>query len=238
MQRLDLTLDSAAANVALDEALVEEAEGAGEPRELLRLWEPEHPMVVIGRSSRAEEVQLDFCRERRIPVLRRTSGGAAIVSGPGCLMYAVMLSYELRPELRGVDATHRFVLETVAGALAKCVPGVRRQGTSDLVVGNRKFSGNSVRCKRQHVLYHGTLLYDFPLDLIGDCLGVAPRQPVYRAGREHRAFVANLPLSADELRTVLAEAWRAQAVTTEWPAERVERLLSEKYTQPEWNLCM
>ncbi len=37
--------------------------------------------------------------ELGIPVLRRASGGAAIVIGPGCLMYALVLSYELRPSL-------------------------------------------------------------------------------------------------------------------------------------------
>ena len=47
-------------------------------------------MVVVGRSSRLdEEVHLDACRAAGVPVLRRPSGGAAIVSGPGCLMYAL-----------------------------------------------------------------------------------------------------------------------------------------------------
>jgi N-acetylneuraminate synthase len=61
-------------------------------------------LVVIGRSSKAEEeVRLDYCRAHEIPVQRRASGGAAIVSGPGCLMYAVVLSYQLRPALRSLD---------------------------------------------------------------------------------------------------------------------------------------
>ena len=76
-------------------------------------------MVVVGRSSRvAAEVRLDACRELGIPVLRRPSGGAAVVAGPGCLMYALVLSYRLRPELRVVAAAHRWVLGTLAAALA------------------------------------------------------------------------------------------------------------------------
>src|SRR5688500_8952672 len=115
MQFLDLTLDSPQANLALDEALLEHAERAGRPSEVLRVWESPAPIVVIGRSSRIEdEVHLDHCRTAGIPVLRRVSGGAAIVAGPGCLMYAVMLSYQVRPELRPIDAAHRFVLETIA----------------------------------------------------------------------------------------------------------------------------
>ena len=89
MQRLDLTLPTPAENLALDEALLDWAEEDTSDREFLRIWESPQPMVVVGRSSRiAQEVNTAECRERHIPIVRRSSGGAAIVAGPGCLMYA------------------------------------------------------------------------------------------------------------------------------------------------------
>ena len=54
MLLLDLTLPTAAENVVLDEALLEEAEARPGASELLRLWEPATPTVVLGRSSRPE----------------------------------------------------------------------------------------------------------------------------------------------------------------------------------------
>ena len=65
-------------------------------------------------------------------MIRRTSGGATIVTGPGCLMYALVLSYDLRPELRSIDAAHRFVFTRLATALQSLVPTVQRCGTSNL----------------------------------------------------------------------------------------------------------
>ena len=47
MQFLNLTLYSAADNLALDEALLLEAE-AGQSDELLRVWEWPNPAVVLG----------------------------------------------------------------------------------------------------------------------------------------------------------------------------------------------
>ena len=47
-----------------------------------------------------------------------------------------------------------------------------------------------------HLLYHGTVLYDFNLELIDECLTMPPRVPDYRASRDHRDFVTNLPLVA------------------------------------------
>jgi len=236
MRLLDLTLPTEAENLALDEALVEEADARQAPLEVLRLWEPPTPMVVVGRSSRlADEVHLDACRARGVPVFRRISGGAAIVTGPGCLMYALVLSYQWHPALRAVDHAHRFVLGVMAAALGRLVPGVCCRGTSDLAVGELKFSGNGVRCKRNHLLYHGTLLYDFPLDLIDRCLAMPGRQPDYRNGRAHRLFVTNLPVAAAAIRAAVAGAWNAVEAYHDWPQAETARLAAEKYSRPEWN---
>ena len=182
----------------------------------------------------AAEVRGDVCRELNVPVLRRISGGAAVVVGPGCLMYAVVLSLRLRPQLRSIDQAHAQVLGTIAAALRPSVPGLTFRGICDLAIGEKKVSGNSVRCKREHLLYHGTLLYDFPLEMIGRCLAMPPRQPDYRQARPHDAFVANLPLDAATLRSALQTAWAASEPCSAWPQAATRRLVAEKYP-PEWN---
>jgi lipoate-protein ligase A len=236
MHYLDLTLTDAAENLALDEALLDEAESADRPVETLRLWEPAQAMVVVGRSSRVrDEVQVDVCRRQGVPVLRRSSGGAAIVTGPGCLMYALVLSYQARPALRAVDRAHQYVLDTIAAALRPLAADVACRGISDLAVGNLKFSGNSVRCKQNCLLYHGTLLYDFPLELVERYLAMPARQPDYRGGRPHPAFVANLRLPVQSLRAALVAAWQATEPYGPCPRERMLQLVSERYGQREWN---
>lgn len=231
MQHLDLTLPTPAENLALDEALLDEAERNNGPVETLRLWESRRTIVVVGRSSRIEdEVHQRFCREQGIPVLRRASGGAAIVAGPGCLMYGLVLSCRLNPALRAVDYAHRFVLGRLARALGAVVPGVVCRGISDLAVGDRKFSGNSIRVKRDHLLYHGTLLYDFRLERIEQCLAMPPRHPDYRDGRGHAAFVTNLPASAGAIREALLAEWEARRPRTDWPSEATALLARTKYS--------
>ncbi len=240
MQFLDLTLPTPAENLALDEALLEEAEASGRPTETLRLWEPTGLVVVVGRSSRIDgEVRREACRGAGVPVLRRSSGGAAVVTGPGCLMYALVLSLALRPQLRAVRIAHRHVLGTLADALRPLVPGVCCRGTSDLAIGDggaapeRKCSGNSLRLKRDHLLYHGTLLYDFPLEWAERLLAMPPREPDYRRGRNHGAFLGNLPVGAAAIRGALRAAWDAAEPRAEWPRELVARLAAERYAGAE-----
>jgi len=245
MYRLPLTLATPAENLALDEALIDAADAEGPTAEYLRIWESPEPMVVLGRSSRvAEEVDAVECARREIPILRRASGGAAIVAGPGCLMYAVVLSYDQRPEARGIHASHGYVLDRLVAALRPQAPQVARAGTSDLVLLNndthsapRKFSGNSLRVKRTHFLYHGTVLYDFDLSLIAACLRTAPRQPEYRHRREHGDFVANLPLARKMVNESVSTAWPTEGESADWPRARVAELVRERYRLDEWNLA-
>jgi lipoate-protein ligase A len=236
MKLLELTLPTPEENIALDEALLEEAETGVDGDETLRLWEPDRLTVVVGRSSRVPvEVRTDECRRRGIAVLRRISGGAAVVTGRGCLMYAVVLSMKRRPELRMIETAHRFVLETIAGALRPLAPSLTRRGISDLALGPRKCSGNSLRVKRHWLLYHGTLLYDFPLEEIDRLLAMPPRQPDYRQGRLHGRFVGNLPLDRQTLARCLISACAAGAPRSDWPQPLTAALVATRYGLPEWN---
>ena len=195
MRFLELTLDDPPSNLALDEALLLETESTA-AESVLRIWEPTREFVVVGRGSRvAEEVRSDICAAEGVPVLRRCSGGAAIVTGPGCLMYTLVLPTAGHAALATVDGIHEFVLQGMARALSTPQEPVVQMGISDLalVPTRKKFSGNSLRLRRRGgpqsaALYHGTILYDFPLTRIEALLGTPPRSPEYRQGPQARGF--------------------------------------------------
>ena len=237
MYRLNRTLDSPAENLALDEALLEVAELGEISGGVLRLWESPQTFVVLGRSSPAEvEVNLNACQEMHVPVLRRCSGGGTVVAGPGCLMYAVVLDYQTYPQLQAIDLCHQFVLGKVADGLSKLVPNIHLEGTSDLARCEennssilRKFSGNAMRAKRDHVLYHGTLLYDFDLGLLTELLATPTRTPDYRDARDHRQFVTNLPVSRVSLEDALTDAWMADCELSNWPTAKTADVVRSKY---------
>lgn len=240
MQLVNKTLQSTAGNLAIDEWMLELCDNSSEPAELFRIWENSIPAVILGRSSKySSEVNVGRCLQSGIEILRRCSGGASVVIGPGCLMYTVVLDYRLRPELRMLDEAHGFVMKHIQSAVARTGVDVQYQGTCDLTTGDRKFSGNSMRCKRNCLLYHGTLLYDFPLNLISDCLATPPRQPEYRAGRSHEKFVCNLPVSKAVLEKQLLGAWgfdgnESQALLTVPDPVEVQNLVDGKYATSEW----
>jgi lipoate-protein ligase A len=232
MRFLDLTFAEPADNVALDEALLLEAE-AGHGGAVLRVWEYPAPVVVLGSNGLVEaDVERSTCAADGVPLLRRSSGGGTVLWGRGCLLYSLVLPYDLHPALSELSPSYRFILDRVLRAIE--VPGAEQVGISDLAVGGRKFSGNAQQRKRNHLLHHGTLLYDFDLDLLSRYLKQPPRQPDYRAQRSHRDFVGNLARPPLWLQQRLRQEWQAEEALPTWPAERVAQLVTERYATAEW----
>lgn len=263
------SLATALENVALDEAIVEFGDRSDESGnaiypdlELLRLWEFPFPTVVMGRESRfQQEVNVERCLRDNVPILRRASGGSTIVAGPGCLMYTVLISYTQRPLWRSLDVAHREVMNRIEqsvrlafdslsdrGISLSQPDNIRLQGTCDLTRGNQKFSGNALRCKRNCMLYHGTLLIDMPLHWITSYLSEPPRQPDYRNRRTHDQFVCNLlPTGSPDvsvframLEKSLQQVWKANSDWDQFPdrhqlESEQSRLMQMRYLNRDWH---
>jgi lipoate-protein ligase A len=234
MRLLDFTLPKIEENLALDEALLLEAEGHG-GGDVLRFWEWPAPAVVLGAGCKLlEEVRTDLCEREGVPMLRRSSGGGTVLLGKGCLSFSLILSYERNEALRDVRPSYCFILGKLCEALAEVAPGIACAGTSDLAVDGWKVSGNSQQRKRTHLLHHGTLLYDFDVTEVSRYLLLPPRQPEYRHGRPHAEFLRNLNVRPETLKALLAEMWGADPGSNLWPEDLVAELVRTKYGNPEW----
>jgi lipoate---protein ligase len=234
MRFLDLTLPSSVENLALDEALLLAAE-SGEGGERLRVWEWLQPAVVLGSGCRlADDVMESACTADKVPILRRSSGGGTVLLGTGCLLYTLILNYERDPALSAIRSSYQFILGQIGSALARGTGRIEQAGISDLTLDRRKFSGTAQQRKRNFFLHHGTLLYSFDLSLIARYLQEPTHQPEYRAGRDHLAFVRNLPLTGTELKRRLRAAWQVETETATWPAQLVAELVERKYTSLDW----
>lgn len=223
MKLLDLTLATAEENLALDEALLLAEE------EVLRLWEWPRLAVVLGSGGVvAHDVNVDACEAAGVPILRRSSGGGTVLLGEGCLCFSLVLPYSLHPSLEGIHESYHWILERVVAGLGMG----ELVGICDLALEGRKFSGNAQQRKRTHLLHHGTILHAFDLGQVASYLREPPRRPEYREERTHAEFVRNLPLTGEEVRRRLAEAWEARERLARVPD--VAKLVEEKYSLESW----
>jgi lipoate-protein ligase A len=173
---------------------------------VLWTWESDRECVVMGNSSRPDrDVRVYACEQAKIPILKRSSGGGAVMLGPGCLNYSLILPLASEPRWRDVRYSLVWVVDRMRRALD--LPDVQCEGDCDLAIGGRKVSGNAQRRTRTAILHHGTLLYAFNAMRAQRFLKPPHREPEYRRGRSHVEFLGNLPLKADEIRQRLVAVW-------------------------------
>jgi len=231
---LDVTLPSPAENLACDEALLDWCE-AGECDGVLRFWEPGHYFVVVGYANKAAvEVDLDACRDRDIPIFRRCTGGGAVLQGPGCLNFSLVL--RITGALESITQTNCFVMQRNRDALQPLIKGkVQVRGHADLAISDLKFSGNSQRRRREFLLFHGSFLFQFDIGMVEQLLKFPSKQPDYRAHRSHKEFLTNAGVAPDAIKSALARAWSAKKTEFTLPAHRIKGLVRDRYSKPEWN---
>jgi lipoate---protein ligase len=238
MLYFDFSAPSPAENIGCDEALLDLCE-SGSADEVLRFWESTTPFVVVGYGNHVDvEVNRSACEKDGVPILRRCSGGGAVVQAPGCLNYSLILQIDRQSELASITAANCHIMKRNAAVLSKLLHDeVSVEGYTDLAIDGRKFSGNAQRRKRTHLLFHGTfLLAGFDLDAFSRYLRHPSREPTYRDKRAHDDFVTCLPIEREQTKAAMRHRWGASKNLKSLPEEPLRTLVATRYARPAWNL--
>ena len=189
----DMRQRSLAFYLAMEEYVAGTFEG-----EAFFVWQSE-PTVIFGRNQILEnEVNLEYCRQHGIEVIRRKSGGGCVYSDKG----NIMISYISR---RGDVAE---VFDRYLSALTSCLCGFGidavRSGRNDVLVDGRKVSGNALLQLPDRSIVHGTLLHSTDLHALEQAI-LPPVEKLRRHGIESvRQRVMNLndvlPVGIDKLK--------------------------------------
>lgn len=145
------------------------------------------PTVIIGRNQDlSSELDLGFCRERGIDIVRRRSGGGCVYADRGNIMVSFILHKgkveELFPEM----------LEGLAAFLRSLGLEAVRTERNDITVGGRKVSGSAFFAHPDASIVHSTLLLDVDVDVMVRAI-TPPASKLERHGvKSVRSRVANL----------------------------------------------
>lgn len=165
------------------------------------LWSSE-PTVIFGRNQDIEaEVNLDYCRRNSIDVFRRKSGGGCVYSDRGNLMLSCVVKDT------NVQASFQRYLDSLVNALRSLgLPAVSSQH-NDVLVGERKVSGNACFVCGGCSIIHGTLILDIDFEKLQNSI-TPPASKLLSHGvksvRQRVASLRELGLTADE--TVIRQA--------------------------------
>jgi len=233
---LNTGASNGAVNMAVDEAmLVGVNRGTTPPTVRVYAWDP--PTVSLGYSQRLEdELDLDAVRQAGFGVVRRPTGGRAVLHA-GELTYSVVGPAGEVPLGRSIMEAYAAIAKALSAGLAElgvdvelapvATQAVDREGASppcfasagryEIVVDGRKLIGSAQRRVGRGVLQHGSLLTDATHERIADVMKVADerrRATVKRllaAKTTHLSGLLGRPVAfgevAEAVRLGFADAW-------------------------------
>lgn len=127
------------------------------------------PTVVIGRNQNAyAELDVDFCKQEGIDIIRRKSGGGSIFANEGNVMTSLVTGKG------AVEQLFREYADNVSASLRALGAEVEVSGRNDIVLvydGVRgKICGNAFYHLANSNIVHGTMLYDTDLRMMKGAL--------------------------------------------------------------------
>lgn len=160
-------------HLALDEVLTAEV-GEGHRGPTLRIWEWNESAVVIGSfQSVKNEVDLENAAKYGFDVVRRISGGGAMMMGSGnVITYSLYVPAELVQGMTFADS-YAFLDEWVLQALQSLGIAATYQGLNDITSPAGKIGGAAQkRLGSGAVLHHVTMSYDIDGELMTKVLRI------------------------------------------------------------------
>jgi lipoate-protein ligase A len=157
-------------NIAIGQAIIEARQAGRVPDTLRFLRFP--PTALVGRhQALGQEIDLDYCRQNGIGVVRRITGGGAIFMEPGLLGWELALD---RKTL-GVSALPeltREICEAAAEGISRLGVAARYRPRNDIEVDGRKISGTGGFFDGDILFYQGTVLVDMDPQVMVSALRV------------------------------------------------------------------
>ncbi len=155
------------------------------------LWQPDQTIIVLGRSNKAKAaINHIQVLEDNVPVYQRPSGGESVLLSPKTLVISAVGSFN---EHKKPTDFFAYCNGIIIEALEQMeVSGLGQNGISDITLGAKKILGSSMYKHSERWFYHSVLNLGIEAHTIARYLQHPSREPDYRKGRSHEAFVTSL----------------------------------------------
>ena len=217
----------ASLNIALETYLVENRL-VDEP---ILLFYINDPSIIVGRNQNTiEEVNQAYVEEKGIRVVRRMSGGGAVYHDRGNFSFCFIKDDD--GSFRDFASFTQPVIQALHKMGAK---GAELKGRNDLLIEDKKFSGNAMYAKNGRMTAHGTILFDADLDEVTKAL--KPRKEKFESKgiKSVRSRVTNIkPYVSPEYQKLTTEEFRDLLLLEIFGVKSRDQVKELKLTEADW----
>lgn len=231
---------------AADEAIAR-ARAKGLIPTTLHFYTRRIPTISMGYFERVEEsVNLSLCKKDGVFILRRVSGGSAIYTDTGQIIYALIGLAEEFPH--NVNESYRRICSAVIKGFLSLGIEAEFKPINDVQVSGKKLSGSAQLRKWGALLQHGTVIIELDRGKMFSYLRIN-KEKLKKQGVERLqdrvtslSEAAGRPIPREEVKKALVKGFEEEFCVkivrgelTKQEQDDIARLIEEKYGNPEWN---
>lgn len=208
--------------------------------EILLLWQNNNTIVIGRNQNTIEEINNEYVRSKKINVVRRLSGGGAVYQDLGNLNFTFIIN-------KSKDNTRNYALFTkpIVNVLQSLGLNAQFSGKNDILVDDKKISGNAQYIHKNRILHHGTILFNVDMQMLPKVLKSDLDKLESKGIKSVQARVTNIlpllkpPITIAEFQNLIIEQLRSTKNTKimEFSAEMIaaiELLANTKYRTWDW----
>jgi lipoate---protein ligase len=215
-------------NIALETFLLKE-KILDEP---ILLFYINEPSIIIGRNQNTiEEINSEYVEEKGIHIVRRMSGGGAVYHDLGNFSFC-FITKDDGDSFRDFG---KFTQPVIAFLHSVGVKDAELKGRNDLVIGDKKFSGNAMYATNGRMTAHGTILFDSDLDAVSSALKPRKDKIESKGIKSVRSRVTNIKPFVDEpYQKLTTEEFRDLMLLYIFAVDSREKVKEYHLTEEDW----
>ena len=243
---VDSDLADPAFTVAADEAIAR-ARSENKVPNTLHFYRRNVLTISLGYFQEVEKsINSQFCQQNNIQIVRRVSGGSAVYTDPGHLVYGLAVDEASLPS----DRNKAFELVCGAIVLALKELGIEAQFKSinDVLVNGRKVSGSAQMRRWGIVLQHGTLVLSNEGNMLSSALKMDIKK-IDARGQKPETYVTSISEitgqepDIEKIKAAIVKGFESvfgikfeNSDLTHYENKLIKQLIIDKYGNDEWNL--
>lgn len=224
-------------NFALEEYLLTQKDLDDD--EIFLFWRT-NPTIMVGRYQNTfSEINEKYVRENNVNVVRRNSGGGTIYTDMGAWQFT-FIEKNYKEEGISFDKFTGPIVE----ALQKQDVDAHFNSRNDLLIGNRKFSGNAQYRKDNTILHHGSILFNTDIQAMVESITVAEDKIIAKGIKSVRERVINISevmkdnITSENFRDIMLDSLLKNSTTytlTKEDIKSINKIQKEKFESWDWN---
>ncbi|MCF2641676.1 lipoate--protein ligase [Roseburia hominis] len=166
------------------------------------------PTLMVGKfQNTLEEINLSYAKQHHLNIVRRMSGGGTIYTDMGGWQFTFIIPGKTQEISFG-----EYISPVIEALHNMGIAGASFNGRNDLVIDNKKFSGNAQYLYNGFTLHHGSLLFDTNIEQMVQSTTVDPYKIISKGIKSVRERVTNIsehlphPITPKEFKTQMIES--------------------------------